>query len=256
MAILVLEHHPLEPSAALGKALRDHGHRQRVIALHDGQTLPADLDEVEGLVIMGGPMNVDEQEAYPWMAREMQIIEEAHARHLPMVGICLGAQLIAKALGGEVQAMPRAEIAWGEIVQAFPGTIDTLHAGTPWRSVQFIFHGQQITRAPAGAAVLAKSSQCPIHAFSLGMHVYGFQYHFELEETHLRAMLGDGDYCQWITASGGDPRQLLAAMPGVYPMYRQLGDRLCKRIADLLFPIDKRLSHKAGVLNSYDPAIS
>src|SRR5262245_32861350 len=108
MSLLVLQHTADEDASRLGATLRDHGHRLRTILLTNGQapsSLPADLDDVSGLVILGGPMNVDQAEQYPWMKREMELIRQAHAAGKPIVGICLGAQLIGAALGGEVAAM-------------------------------------------------------------------------------------------------------------------------------------------------------
>ncbi|NJL31133.1 MAG: type 1 glutamine amidotransferase [Phycisphaerales bacterium] len=138
MSLLVLVHAETEGPGVLGRVLQDHGHKLRFINLYQNLPLPPDLDNVDGLVIMGGPMNVDETAQHPWLVEEMACIKSAHQAGLPIVGICLGAQLIAAALGGEVKAMPQAEIGWHALKLAFPGTTDPLFAGTPGIRSSFI----------------------------------------------------------------------------------------------------------------------
>ena len=238
MPILVFEHTPTETPARLGAALRDQGHRLRVLELYEGDPLPPDLDDVHGIVALGGPMNVDQTEQYHWLYSEMSLIRSAHDQQIPVVGLCLGAQLVAKALGGEVEPMDKPEVGWGEVELAFPGTMDPIFAGTPWRTQQFHLHEQTVSSLPAEGTPLASSAGCQYQAFKVGLTTYAFQYHFEWNREELNAVI-DANEAE-IREAGQDPAKLKEETDQHYELYRHLGDRLCQMIATLLFPIDKR----------------
>lgn len=244
MALIVFEHDPLESPARLGAVLRDSGHKLRVIELHAGDPLPPDLDDVDGLVSLGGPMNVDEENQYPWMAGEMDLIRQAHETKLPVVGICLGAQLIAKALGGEVAAMQTPETGYGPVKLAFPGTIDPIMSGIPWTSPQFHLHGQEITKLPGGATPLAASKATKNQAFKVGLTTYAFQYHFEWTREQIEAVLDQGS--ELLQKAGVTPDAIREQAQQHHELYRHLGDRLAQNLTDLLFPLDKRLGGRRG----------
>ncbi len=239
MAILVFQHHRLETPARLGECLRDHGHRLRIIKLHDGQALPPDLDDVDGILSMGGPANVDQTEQHAWIEGECALIKQAHEKGLPIVGVCLGAQLIAKALGGGVGAMDKPEIAFGPIRAGFTGTIDPLHSGLPWTWNVLHLHGQEVKDLPPNAVPMYGSAACKIQSFKVGLRTYGFQYHFEWRRDTIDAVLAEN--AAWMKQHGIDAAPIKAALDKGYALHRQLGDKLCQNLVDLLFPIDKRL---------------
>ncbi|MAE63525.1 MAG: hypothetical protein CMJ18_04575 [Phycisphaeraceae bacterium] len=230
MRQVVLQHHPSENAAVLGRFLQAYGHRLHTVRLDEGQALP-DLDDVSGLLIMGGPMNVDETGAHPWLEDEQAFIRSAHEAALPMVGICLGAQLIAAALGGEVAAMETPEVGFESVRLGFPGTIDTLLAGVPWQTMQFHLHGQQVTGLPAGATPLAGSAACANQAFKVGMTTYAFQFHFEWDRDDIERFGRD----ELVTKAGASPESIVAQCADHYDRYRHLGDRLCENLASLLY---------------------
>jgi GMP synthase (glutamine-hydrolysing) len=236
MSLLVFQHHKNEPASILGTVLRDHGHHLRVIELYAGQSVPSDLDNVDGIISMGGPANVDETEKYPWLAKEMEYLKNAHARSVPMVGICLGAQLIATALGGKVAAMAKPEVGWAGIKLAFPGTVDTIYQGIPWESMQGHLHGQEVTQLPPGGTPLAGSKLCKTQAFKVGLTTYAFQYHFEWTEQDIRLAAKD----EMVARSDTTSDSIEKGIAQHYDGYRRLGDRLCETIALMLFPVDKR----------------
>ena len=235
MSLLVFQHHENEPPCVLGSVLGDHGHKLRVIELFAGQTVPPDLDDVDGILSMGGPANVDETAQYPWIEQEMAYLKAAHGR-VPIVGVCLGAQLIAAALGGKVAAMATPEVGWAVVKQAFPGTIDTIYQGIPWETMQGHLHGQEVTQLPPGATPLAGSKLCKNQAFKVGLTTYAFQYHFEWTGHDVRLAAKDG----LVPKAGTTPEAIIAGIEQHYDTYRRLGDRLCDTIALMLFPIDKR----------------
>ncbi len=239
--LIVLQHHPRESPARLGQILTEHGHRLRTVELFDGAPLPPDLDDVDGLVVMGGPMNVDETDQHAWLKPEMDLIKQAHDAELPIVGICLGSQLIAAALGGEVAPMDTPEAGFAPVKLAFPGTMDPLHAGIPWESPQFHLHGQQVVKLPDGATPLSGSEACKTQAFKVGLRTYGFQYHFEWTRRDLDVVLDDNT--AWLAEHGIDAGPIRESIDAHFPQYRRLGDRLAATIANILYPIDKRISH-------------
>ena len=236
MSLLVFVHAAHEGPCVLGRILQDHGHKLCFVHLHQNQPVPPDLDLVDGLVIMGGPMNIDEIAEHPWLTEEMAYIRTAHQAGKPIVGICLGAQLIAAALGGEVKAMPQPEVGWHPLKLAFPGTTDPLLAGIPWNTMQFHLHGQEVTKLPPDALTLAGSTLCRQQAFRVGLTTYAFQYHFEWNKDDLTTVLGD----PFITRTGHDPQVIQQDIAKHYTTYRRLGDRLSENITELLFPIDRR----------------
>lgn len=240
MALLVFEHHPKETPARLGEILRDFGHKLRIIRPYAGDAMPADLDNVDGVLSLGGPMNADEHEQHPWIPREVELIRQAHEAGLPVVGVCLGAQFIAAALGGEVAAMAAPEFGWHNVRLAFPGTIDPLTAGIPWNTIQFHLHSQEVTKLPAEATPLAGSQMCRTQAFKVGLTTYAFQYHFALTRRDIEGMLEMA--AADITHAGGDVQAIRAEIDEYEALYRHIGDRQCGNLAQLLFPIDKRLA--------------
>ena len=249
MAILVFEHHPCETTARIGQVLRDDGHRLVVCQPYEGQALPADLDGVDGLVVMGGPQNVDQQDKYPYLTREIELIREAHERAVPVVGVCLGAQLIAAALGGQVAAMDEQEIGWRPVRLTFPGTTDPIMAGVAWNVVQFHCHGQHVVKLPPGGVLLASSQQCKVQAFKVGLRTYGFQYHSEWTRTDIETICG-----RQLAPEGVDTRPILEQGPTYYPRYRQFGDRVAGNLSLLLFPLDKRVAHRNRPVENFRSA--
>lgn len=254
MAIVVFEHHPMETAARLGQVLRDHGHRLRTVRLYAGDIVPPDLEDVDGLIAMGGPMNVDQAEQYPWIDDESAFIKAAHDAGLPIVGICLGAQLIAHTLGGKVEKMQTPEIGWFPVSQFKPGFPDTLFGGIPWKATQFHTHGYQVTTLPPGGAMLASSDLCRHQAFRVGLKTYAFQYHFEWTRHDIDGILDQ--FNEWIRASGIDPDTLRQEAEQQYDRYRHLGDRQCESLATWLFCLEHRLNHSRGPVANFDASQS
>ena len=236
MSILVLEHDAAETAAALGVTLAQQGHELRVLRLHDRQPLPPDLDDVDGIVSMGGPANVDQEDQFPWLGHERAYLQRAHEAGVPIVGVCLGAQMVATALGGEVGAMATPEVGWGNVRLAFPGTIDPVLAGIAWNSTQFHLHAQEVTQLPPGATPLAGSQACRNQAFKVGMRTYAFQYHFEWTADVIREIARQDSLAQ----ANGAAHAIIDGLDDFYTGYRRQGDRLSEQIALFLFPVDTR----------------
>lgn len=241
MAILILEHDDLDSSQRLGETLRDHGHNLEVVRLHKGGTLPPDLDNIDGLISMGGPQDTDEQDKHDWMPGEIALIKQAHDTNIPVLGVCLGSQLIAVALGGEVSRMDTPELGMANLTLSFFGSTDPILTGIPWNAIQMHAHGCEVSKTPPGGTPipLASSAGCKAQAFKVGMTTYAFQYHFEWDKQRCMDIIEHNG--QWAQRMGTTTEALKQGVEEHFDLYRHLGDRLCKTIADRLFPLDKRL---------------
>jgi len=231
MSLLFLQHDSDETPARFGEMLRDLGHRLNVIQLYNGEPFPPDLDDIDGIISLGGPMNPDAGAEHPWMAEERSWLKAAHEQGLPVVGICLGAELLAEALGGEVAPMDQPEVGWHPVNLAFPGQMDPLFAGIPWQSHQFHLHGWEVSGLPPDATPFAGSAACRTQAFRVGLRSFGFQYHFEWTESDIRRASRD----PFVAEQGVEPETLDKETSRYYADYRRLGDRLCERLGILVF---------------------
>jgi GMP synthase (glutamine-hydrolysing) len=186
--VLILRHMPHEPGGTLETALNLAGLDFRYFDLHKHTPNRLPLDEAVGLVVLGGPMNVDQVELYPFLALDVQWIGEALKRNLPFLGICLGAQLLAKTLGARVYPNRVKEIGWYPVELLPAAAADPLFAEQGVRTM-FQWHGDTFD-LPRDAVHLARSSFCENQAFRYGENAYGLQFHIEMT----RGMIDD-----WLT---------------------------------------------------------
>ena len=227
MHIHVLEHDPLENPGLVADWAAVRGHRLVRVLLDRGGALPPP-GEVDLLVIMGGPMNIYQHRDHPWLVEEKAFIAEVIAAGKPVLGICLGAQLLADALGGKVFQNAAKEIGWfpiqmvdrAEPFASFPETLTAMH-----------WHGDTFT-LPRGARHIAKSEACVNQAFLFGDRMVGLQFHIEMQalsESDLQAV-GTAAVVpgRWVQS-----REELMATPGDLPVARaalfSLLDALGKR---------------------------
>ncbi len=160
--------------------LKGAGFRIRYVNFARNPEERPDLDRYAAIVVLGGPMNVDDIERYPNLATEVAVLQEAVDRDMSVLGICLGAQLLARALGGEVRPGARREIGWHDVELTDAGSTDPVLSS--FTDVQRVFqwHEDNI-ELPSGCERLAGSSVCPVQAFRHGEHAYGFQFHLEVD---------------------------------------------------------------------------
>lgn len=237
MAVVVFEHSPTCGVMRLGSTLRDYGHRLRVIRLDEGEPVPADLDDVDAVVATGGRHSALDPHA--WLEPEMDFLRRADAAALPVVGICLGSQILARALGGEVGPVEGGiELGWQDVTLSPAGCEDPLHAGIAWTSKQFEWHRDQVTTPPPGARVLASSERSPNQTWARGLRTYGFQYHPEiLPATPTRWAADKPDDLAEAGVSEGLIRE---ATQQHYPAFERLTERLFESMALYLLPADRR----------------
>lgn len=229
--ILVLQHSDFGGPGRLGATLRDHGFHLDIRRVDDGSDpFPPDLDNIHGVVSLGGPQSANDSAA--WIRQEMHLLREAHDAGLAVIGVCLGAQLLAKALGGSVERMESPEVGFEPVSLTIPGQTDTLLAGVPWTHHAFQAHQDRII-APEGAGVLASSERAPVQIFRMGLRTIGFQEHFEADRTLIDAVLGAcGDV---VEAGGKTIEQVREEAEAHYERFAVIADRMCVNLATLCF---------------------
>lgn len=176
--------------------------------------MPRDPRGYAGLVFMGGPMSVNDDLA--WIAPALELVRQAVRNDVPVLGHCLGGQLMAKALGGTVTANAVREIGWGE-VRVCENAVARAWLGEPRAFLSFHWHGETFT-LPPGATRVLENAHCANQAFALGIH-FGMQTHVEMTEDMVRSWL----------QSGADEMREHAESPGVQPageVLRNLGPHL------------------------------
>lgn len=238
MRILTFQHLDIEHPGRLGSTLRDHGYRLDIRRIDRGDGFPPDLDDVHALLVMGGPQNVDED--LPWMDREAELIRAAHERELPVIGICLGSQLVAHALGGTVAPMTRPEWGFHDVSLTDAGQTETMLAGVAWRHPQFHCHGQEVVELPPGAVHLASSAMCRHQAFKVGLRTFGFQFHFECDRQMVSQFCAH--FKDSIAAAGTSAAQIEAQADDVFDDYARIGGRISVNLASYAFPFDRLLA--------------
>jgi GMP synthase (glutamine-hydrolysing) len=179
--IVVFQHVAHEILGTLDPMLRDAGFRIRYVNFGRQGDADPQVDRYHGLIVLGGPMNCDETARHPHLAVEIAAIRTAIERGMPVLGICLGAQLIARALGARVTRNPEKEIGWYDVTPTDEGARDPLFSHFAGTEKIFQWHGDTF-EIPEGAVHLAQSGTCANQAFRYGDNVYALQFHLEVDE--------------------------------------------------------------------------
>jgi GMP synthase (glutamine-hydrolysing) len=189
MGALIIKHIDIE-----GPGLVEHYlHREKipyqVLNLQTGIHLPK-IDSLSHIVLLGGPMNVYEEDRYPFLQGEDLFIKEAIQRGMRILGFCLGAQLISKALGAKVYRAPEKEIGWYDVSLTEDGIGDSLFPGFPRTFSVFQWH-EDTFEIPRAARLIATSPSVPNQAFRYGENAYGLQFHLEVTEAMIREWMNE-----------------------------------------------------------------
>lgn len=236
MRILVFQHLAVEHPGVFLDFWRDDGHQWDVVAFDRDAPIPA-LEGYDLLAVMGGPMDVWQEDAFPWLRREMEAIA-TWVRDLrrPYLGICLGHQLLGAALGGAVRPMSHPEVGYLTVDLTPEGAADPLFAGLPRPLETLQWHGAEVAVLPEGAVSLAQSPLCPVQAMRWGERAYGLQFHVETTEATVGDWAAIPEYSASLEAAlGADGAAALGEkMRATHAASRQVALQLHRNFSGLL----------------------
>ncbi|MDR4305627.1 type 1 glutamine amidotransferase [Chelatococcus sambhunathii] len=180
MRVLVFQHLAVEHPGSFRDFWAERGVEWTAVELDAGEPIPL-LEGFDLLAVMGGPMDVWEEDEHPWLVAEKTAIRRwVTELGRPYFGICLGHQLLAVACGGEAARMARPEVGLGAVELTEEGGADPLFADLPRKLETFQWHGVEVTKLPERGVALARNGACAVQAMRVGRHAYGVQFHPEI----------------------------------------------------------------------------
>jgi len=233
MKFLVIKHVLVEGLGAFAPWCERAGIAVDFVELERGETLPNTLN-YQAIWVMGGPMNVADEAEYPWLRTEKQWIRQVvQDLQIPYMGVCLGAQLLADACGGQVGAMSAPEVGLGSVYLTKSAAEHPLLRGLPERFLALHWHGQEVKTLPAQGLLLASSDHCRVQAYAVGAYAFGIQFHSEVEAQTVTDWSQLPEYQLALDQALGETgcetlaEAVAAALPVMTPIAEQLFDNFC-----------------------------
>lgn len=227
----MLQHTPCETLGTMEDVLRGQQVQFSYIQTHAGTPVPGEMDDRVGLIVMGGPMGVYEQAKYPFLCNEMRLIESALKLGRPVLGICLGSQLLAAVLGAAVKKGMKKELGWHAVKLTESAAHDGLFAGVRTEFRPFHWHGD-VFSLPRQAVGLASSQQTPNQAFRYGKNAYGMLFHLEVTQEQISQMVVD--FADELREAGGTAAEITEQIPRHLPVLQQIAGEVFGHWAALL----------------------
>lgn len=200
--LLVFQHVPYEILGTFHPLLKEAGFRIRYVNFGHHPDAAPNISRYHGLIVLGGPMNCDQSDRYAHLSKEIEVIQDAIEQGKPVLGICLGAQLIARALGARVSKNETKEIGWYDLNPTADGASDPLFSKLDINQMIFQWHGDTF-EIPKKAVHLATSPGCKNQAFRYRDNVYGLQFHLEVDEPMIHRWLHTPSMAREAEALGG-----------------------------------------------------
>jgi len=239
-SILVLQHTTVETLGTIEHAIRSQGMSSKYIRPFMGEPIPKTIAGAPALVVMGGPMGVYENKYYPYLQDEIRLIEEAIRFDKPVLGVCLGSQLIAAVLGSSIYKGVKKEIGWHSVSLKTVGLQDKLFKAIPRSFVPFHWHGD-VFDLPSDTVSLAYSSLTKHQAFLYGDRVYGLLFHLEVTKDLVTGMVND--FSDELEDEGLDGEDILAKATRKLASLSRIGETLFDRWAEHVLSLSVSSSH-------------
>jgi GMP synthase (glutamine-hydrolysing) len=242
--LLVFQHVPLEPLGTLNQQFKDAGFRIRYVNFDRMPDTRIDPARYHGLVVLGGPMAADQVDRFPFLNYEKEVIRRAVDLGLPVLGICLGAQLIAAAYGGRNLRRGAPEFGWVNVRPTEAGRSDRLIGHFSGSETVYQWHSDTFT-LPQSAVHLAESDRCGVQAFCLNDHVYGFQFHLEADRDLIRRWVEAPQHIETLAEEGIelDVGDTMRECDRYLPRATELGRDVFGEFIDRFYRIRRRRAH-------------
>ncbi|HEV7300966.1 MAG TPA: gamma-glutamyl-gamma-aminobutyrate hydrolase family protein [Tepidisphaeraceae bacterium] len=270
--VVILQHVPYETPGRIITVFRDFGIPTEVRHLYKGDEVPSDIDEMRALIVLGGPMGVSDMgsDKFPFLAKEVELLQRLVTLDRPVLGICLGAQLLAHAAGAKVYPnvkmgppggpgqppvpvepiVPLPEIGWGTVTFPFPGGTEPIVFGQIDGSPMFHWHYDTFDLPkfpppanpapppapppPTGNALLSSTRTCRNQAFRFKNRLFGFQYHIEITPAGIDALLANGKEDVTSVLGPDGEAKIREETKKFYPRFERQGNKILENFVEFL----------------------